>query len=164
MGATLGHLHIYDFNLTLAQKFKSHDSIDFASANPVIKANTCSMPYDELLAKTGWKSTDIIVRVVMIGAINGSMYGTTGPFPMKEPISFVFCKAKLCVDFETRELTEEEKKMTQQEIKEYTGIKDENVKTQFQLEYGSSISEYKLDIFDISYKDKIYDGSKFENI
>lgn len=169
MGATLGRLYVYDYNLTTFQFYNSYDSIDFAASNPILKANVTTMPFEKLLEKTGWKSDHLIVRTVMIGAINGSVYGSPGPYPMKQSKTYIFCKSKLPREDELeKNMTNEDKemvgKLTEDEKKQFIGIKDEKVELNFKLEYGSSIADYKLNIFDATYKYKNYKFDKYENV
>ncbi len=144
MGATLGHLFVYTFNLTKKEQYTTTSSIDFGVADPAIKANTVVDKYEDMLKYTSWQETDLIVRIVMIGAIDGKAVGQEeGAYPMRDPYGFVFLKPD--------ENAEDKRKY---------GVGDE-VDLTYVLSYGMSIDKFDLEIQSVTVKDVITDIKDF---
>jgi hypothetical protein len=164
MGATLGRLFVYDFNLNTKQRITWYDSIDFAGGNPFFKANFKTCPHDTLLKTTGWSPQDVILRVVMIGAIDGKLFGATGPYPMTQPICYIFTKPEIIIEDFNRDITEDEKNKSNEEKMRMLGLADHDIMPKYKLKYGSDITGYDLDILELDYKGTMYSLRDFKHI
>ena len=78
MGATLGHLLIFDFNITQKKSYFSHTSIDFSTNNAINKSLKIA-PRIDLETNIGWESSDQIVRIVCIPGCPGIIENICSP-------------------------------------------------------------------------------------
>jgi hypothetical protein len=68
MGATLGHLLVFNFNLTKMELCGMHSSIDYAVSKPFVKA-TQICPTKKMLEEAKWDKNDRVVRIVAIPCV-----------------------------------------------------------------------------------------------
>ena len=66
MGASLGHLVIYNFNITQKEVIMLNDSIDWAVSDPIKKAEKLSSPREIFKNLPTWTKNDLIVTVVSV--------------------------------------------------------------------------------------------------
>jgi hypothetical protein len=146
MGASLGHLIIFTYNLTRKEQYYTTSPLDFVASDPVIKANTVVDSWKDMLKFTQWNQTDVIVRVVMISAIDGSYYGKElegKPYPMEKPFGYVF--GDTSVGDETLGINDKRYGM----VKELDNI-------DFTMKFGPDISNFEFDIQGV-----ILDGKEY---
>lgn len=69
MGATLGHLVIYNFNISQKELLICHDSIDYSTTNPIDKASKINSPLQIFNFVPTWSVNDIIVTVISVPTV-----------------------------------------------------------------------------------------------